>query len=283
MMNSFRIKDFLKSCYKNRLFLVGFLMILSVILVAIFAGCIAPFPYDEVHPDAILTKPSHPYLWGTDNMGRDMFSRIIYGTRITLRVAVIGAGLQVVIGTLVGLISGYFGGIVDKILTFIADLTYSVPGIVLALAVVTVIGFSLTNAIIAIAIVNWASYARVVRAKTMELKNRPFVETGIAFGESAFAIMFRYILPNIVPVLIVKVSIQLPGVILSTTTLSFLGVGSSLPTPDWGLMVAESISYISRGPWMCVFPGLALVYTVLGFNILGEGTRDLLDPKLKEM
>lgn len=280
-MNESPTKEFLKASYKNKNFLIGFLMVVSVILIAIFADQIAPFPCDEAHPQDILTKPCRQYLFGTDNMGRDMFSRIVYGSRITIQVALVGAGLQLVVGTVIGLICGYFGGKIDRMLMFVADLTYAIPGMVMALAVVTVLGSSLMNAIIAIAVVNWAAYARVVRAKAMGIKNQAFIETGVAFGESAFAIMFRYILPNIIPVLIVTVSMQLPGTIMSTTTLSFLGVGSQPPSPDWGLMVSESINYISRGPWMCIFPGLALLYTVFGFNIMGEGLRDLLDPKMK--
>lgn len=280
-MNSSPAREFFRACHKNRNFMVGFIMVASVILVALFADVIAPYPFDMAHPQDILKAPCGQYLFGTDNMGRDLSSRIIYGTRIALQVALVGAGLQLVVGTVVGLICGYFGGWMDKALMFIADLTYAIPGMVMALAVVTVLGSSLMNAIIAIAVVNWAAYARVVRAKAMSIKNQAFIETGIAFGESAAAIMFRYILPNIVPVLIVTVSMQLPGTIMSTTTLSFLGVGSQPPSPDWGLLVSESINFISRGPWMCIFPGLALVYTVVGFNILGEGLRDLLDPKMK--
>lgn len=280
-MNSSPAREFFRACHKNRNFMVGFIMVASVILVALFADVIAPYPFDMAHPQDILKAPCGQYLFGTDNMGRDLFSRIIYGTRIALQVALVGAGLQLVVGTVVGLICGYFGGWMDKALMFIADLTYAIPGMVMALAVVTVLGSSLMNAIIAIAVVNWAAYARVVRAKAMSIKNQAFIETGIAFGESAATIMFRYILPNIVPVLIVTVSMQLPGTIMSTTTLSFLGVGSQPPSPDWGLLVSESINFISRGPWMCIFPGLALVYTVVGFNILGEGLRDLLDPKMK--
>lgn len=280
-MNESLAKEFLHSCYKNRNFIIGFVIVLSIIILALFAENIAPFPYDEAHPQDILVSPNSKYIFGTDNMGRDLFSRIIYGTRLTLKVALLGAGLQLVFGVTIGLICGYFGGFADRMLTFVADLTWCIPGMIMALAVVTIIGSGLTNAIIAIAIVNWASYARMVRAKTMSIKNQAFIETGISFGENAVAIMLRYILPNIVPVLIVTVSMQLPGTIMSTTTLSFLGVGSQPPSPDWGLMVSEGINFISRGPWLCIFPGLALVYTVFGFNVLGEGLRDLLDPRMK--
>ena len=280
-MNQSPVKEFFTSCYKNINFLVGAIMVLSVIIIAIFADQIAPYEYDAADPTSILLAPSGEHFFGTDNMGRDLFSRIVFGTRITLQVAIIGAGLQLVIGVTLGLLSGYFGGAIDKGLTFLADLTYCIPGLIMALAVVTIIGSGLTNAIIAISIVNWATYTRMVRAKTMSIKNQAFIETGISFGETSRAIMFRYILPNIVPVIIVTVSMQLPGTIMSTTTLSFLGVGSMPPSPDWGLMVSESIDYIARGPWMCIFPGLALVYTVFGFNILGEGLRDLLDVRMK--
>lgn len=280
-MNESLAKEFLHSCYKNRNFILGFVIVMSIIVFAIFADQIAPYAYDEAHPEEILVSPNSKYILGTDNMGRDLFSRIIYGSRITLKVALLGAGLQLVFGVTIGLICGYFGGASDRLLTFVADLTWCIPGMIMALAVVTIIGSGLTNAIIAIAIVNWASYARMVRAKTMSIKNQPFIETGISFGENAISIMLRYILPNIVPVLIVTVSMQLPGTIMSTTTLSFLGVGSQPPSPDWGLMVSEGINFISRGPWLCIFPGLALVYTVFGFNILGEGLRDLLDPRMK--
>ena len=166
-------------------------------------------------------------------------------------------------------------------LLFITDVTWCVPGTILALAVVTVLGKGLTNSIIAISLVGWASYARTVRAKTMSLRTMAFVETGRAFGESSLSLMFRYILPNIVPSLIVLISNNLPGTIMATTTLSFLGLGSQPPSPDWGLAISQGMNYVHRAQWLSIFPGLALVYTVLGFNILGEGMRDLLDPRLK--
>lgn len=280
-MNESPFKEFWKSCYKNGNFMVGTIMVLSVIFVAIFADQIAPFAYDQVNQMNVLSAPCKEFLLGTDDLGRDLFSRIVYGTRITLEVAVIGAGLQLIVGVLVGLLCGYYGGAADKSLTFVADLTWCIPGMVMALAVVTIIGSGLIKAIIAISIVNWAAYARMVRAKTMSIKNMAFIETGKSFGESAWALMFRYILPNIIPILIVTVSMQLPSTILATTTLSFLGVGSQPPSPDWGLMVSQGVNYVEIAPWMAIWPGVALVYVVLGFNIMGEGLRDLLDPRMK--
>ena len=221
----------------------------------------------------------HPL--GTDNLGRDTLARMIYGARVSLAISFAGVLSGALIGVLLGVSAGYFGGWVDKVLLFITDVTWCVPGTILALAVVTVLGKGLTNSIIAISLVGWAGYARTVRAKTMSLRTMAFVETGRAFGESSLSLMFRYILPNIVPSLIVLISNNLPGTIMATTTLSFLGLGSQPPSPDWGLAISQGMNYVHRAQWLSIFPGLALVYTVLGFNILGEGMRDLLDPRLK--
>ncbi len=280
-MNYSPIREFFYNCRRNVNFVVGFLMILSLILVAIFAQQIAPYDYDEPHKQNKLQAPNSTYLFGTDDFGRDMFSKVIYGTRITLWVALLGTSIQLFLGVVIGLLCGYFGGWVDKVLLFITDVTWCVPGTILALAVVTVLGKGLTNSIIAISLVGWAGYARTVRAKTMSLRTMAFVETGRAFGESSLSLMFRYILPNIVPSLIVLISNNLPGTIMATTTLSFLGLGSQPPSPDWGLAISQGMNYVHRAQWLSIFPGLALVYTVLGFNILGEGMRDLLDPRLK--
>lgn len=280
-MNYSPIREFFYNCRRNVNFVVGFLMILSLILVAIFAQQIAPYDYDEPHKQDRLQAPNSTYLFGTDDFGRDMFSKVIYGTRITLWVALLGTSIELFLGVVIGLLCGYFGGWVDKVLLFITDVTWCVPGTILALAVVTVLGKGLTNSIIAISLVGWAGYARTVRAKTMSLRTMAFVETGRAFGESSLSLMFRYILPNIVPSLIVLISNNLPGTIMATTTLSFLGLGSQPPSPDWGLAISQGMNYVHRAQWLSIFPGLALVYTVLGFNILGEGMRDLLDPRLK--
>lgn len=280
-MNYSPIREFFYNCRRNVNFVVGFLMILSLILVAIFAQQIASYDYDEPHKQDRLQAPNSTYLFGTDDFGRDMFSKVIYGTRITLWVALLGTSIQLFLGVVVGLLCGYFGGWVDRVLLFITDVTWCVPGTILALAVVTVLGKGLTNSIIAISLVGWAGYARTVRAKTMSLRTMAFVETGRAFGESSLSLMFRYILPNIVPSLIVLISNNLPGTIMATTTLSFLGLGSQPPSPDWGLAISQGMNYVHRAQWLSIFPGLALVYTVLGFNILGEGMRDLLDPRLK--
>lgn len=281
MENNSKWKETLRECRKNKSFMIGLIILLSVILVAIFAEVLAPYAYDQQNVGGRFTAPCADFLFGTDQLGRDMLSRVIYGSRTALWVAFLGGSLQLVIGVVVGLLCGYFGKWVDKVLLFMTDVTWCIPGTILALAVVTILGKGLTNSIIAISLVAWASYARTVRAKTLSLRNMAFVETGKAFGESNVALMFRYILPNIVPSLIVLVSLNLPGTIMSTTTLSFLGLGSQPPSPDWGLAISDGISNITRAPWLSLFPGLALVYTTFGFNLLGEGLRDLLDPHMK--
>ena len=255
---SSKSKETLHACLHNVNFMIGFFMLLSVVLVAIFADKLAPSGYTDFVDNAFLS-PSQSHWFGTDELGRDVLSRVIYGTRITLKVAILGASLELIIGVVVGLSCGYFGGAIDHVFTFLTDLTWCIPGTILALAVVT----------------------RPIRAKTMSLKTMAFVETGKAFGESSAALMFRYILPNVVPSLIVMVSTTLPGTILSTTTLSFLGMGSQAPSPDWGLNLSKGMDFIGSAPWLSIFPGIALVYTVLGFSLLGEGIRDILDPHLK--
>ena len=274
-------KEKLYECWKNKNFMIGFIVLLSIVLIAIFADQIAPYDYTQQNVGGRYEPPSSKFWFGTDELGRDVFSRVVHGASIALWIAFLGAVIQLTIGVLVGLACGFFGKWVDRVLSFLTDLTWCIPGTILALAVVTLIGKGLTNSVIAISLVAWASYARTVRAKTLSLRNMAFVETGKAFGESSFSLMVRYILPNIVPSLIVMVSLNLPSTILSTTTLSFLGLGSQPPSPDWGLAISTGINSITRAPWLSIFPGLALVYTTFGFNLLGEGLRDLLDPHMK--
>jgi peptide/nickel transport system permease protein len=272
-------KPKLKSRTSN--LIIGIVMIGLLVLAAVFAKYIAPYAFDSAILSEKLQAPNSVHWFGTDAYGRDVFSRIIYGSRIALKVAVVSVVIQLVIGITVGLASGFFGGITDKILCFIMDITWSMPPLIMAFAVVSVLGKSLDNAIIAISVVSWAQYARIVRTKTMSIRNMAFLETGIAFGESNFALMFRYILPNIIPSLVVVASMSIPGAIMSTTSLSFLGLGAQAPSPDWGLALSESMAKVSSAPWLAIFPGLALVYATFGFTMLGEGIRDILDPHMR--
>jgi peptide/nickel transport system permease protein len=261
--------------------IIGAVMIGLLVLSAVFADLIAPYRYEDAILKDKLQPPGGAHLFGADAFGRDVFSRIIHGSRIALQVAAMTVCIQLVIGVTVGLLCGYFGGIIDRALCFVMDVTWAMPPLIMAFAVVSVIGKNLNNAIIAIAVVSWAQYARVVRAKTMAIKNMAFLETGIAFGESTPAILLRYILPNIVPALVVVASMSVPGAIISTTSLSFLGLGAQAPSPDWGLALSESMSRFVMAPWLGIFPGFALVYTTFGFTMLGEGLRDMIDPRMK--
>ncbi len=271
----------LTSFYRNRNLLIGGIMVVIVVFAALFADVISPYNFDDSFTGDKFTAPCAEHLFGTDDFGRDMFSRVIYGSRISIKVAVLAALIEIVIGVSIGLAAGYYGGNADRILSFLGDLTWSMPPIIMSMAVITVLGKGLDNVIIAIAVVSWAQYARIVRAKTQSLKNMAFVETGQAFNESDFSLMFRYILPNIVPSIIVLASLSIPSTIMSTTALSFLGLGSMPPSPDWGLLLANSMRSIGNAPWLAIYPGLALVFTVFAFNLLGEGLRDLLDPRMK--
>ncbi len=275
------MKRFFRPLLKNRNLLIGTIMVLIVILIALLADVIAPYKFDDANLNNQLESPSSNFLFGTDEFGRDLFSRVLYGSRISLRVAVLAALIEITIGVTLGLLSGYYGGTTDRIISFFADLTWSMPPIIMSMAVITVLGKGLDNVIIAIAIVSWAQYARIVRAKTQSLKNMAFVETAVAFNERDLSIMLRYILPNILPSIIVLASLSIPATIMSTTALSFLGLGAQPPSPDWGLALSSSMKNISNAPWLAIYPGLALVFTVFGFNLLGEGVRDLLDPRLK--
>lgn len=264
---------------KNGMFIAGTVLFLTVLLVAVFADRIAPHKYDEMNIEKALIPPGRGYLFGTDEFGRCLFSRIIYGSRIALKIGLMVVAIQISVGVAVGLLAGYFGGKLDMILSFITDLTWAMPPVVLSLAIVTVLGPSLERVVISTALVSWPGCARMVRSKTQSIKNMPFVEAARALGESDLSIIIRYILPNTLGMVIVLTTLQLPGAILSTTGLSFLGLGSQPPSPDWGLILSEGVNYVSKAPWISIFPGLALIYTAMGFNLMGEGLRDILDPR----
>lgn len=275
------IKSFIKECLQNKTFLVGFFIFTSVLLAAVFADFVTDYTYEEMDIANAFAKPNQKNLFGTDQYGRDLFSRVIYGSRIALRVGLIVVLIESIIGIALGLIAGYFGGVANRIILFITDLTWSMPPIILALAIITMLGPSLNNVVISIAVVSWAQFTRIVRAKTQAIKNMPFVEAARAFGENDVNIIIRYILPNVMPAIIVITTLALPNAILLTSALGFLGLGAQPPLPDWGVILSNGIVFVRRAPWITIFPGLAIVYTVLGFNLIGEGLRDLLDPKMK--
>jgi len=276
-----RLREWVKPILQNKYSRVGFFIILFIVALAIGAPVIAPRHYAEVDPQNRLKPPSLQHLFGTDELGRDVFSRVVYGARIALWVGMLVVFIEAAIGVTLGMLAGYYGGKVDKVISAVTDMVWAFPPLVLALGVVTLIGPGLVNVVTAVAIVSWPTFTRIVRAKVQSLVNREFVLAARAIGESDLNIMLRYLLPNVVPTIIVIAALSIPSAILSTTALSFLGFGAQPPTPDWGAMVSNGMPQLPRAPWVSSFPGIFIVITCLGFNLLGDGLRDILDPKLK--
>ena len=255
---------------------------LLIVLVAVFAPLLAPYPADAgsaTNPVAALQAPSLHHLFGTDQVGRDVFSRVLYGARVSPLVALLVLVIACVVGIPLGVVAGYFGGVADETIMRITDIFLAFPSLLLALAFAAVLPPSLTSLTIAIAITWWPWYTRLIRGQAASVAGRPYVESCRALGIPAWRILLRHVLPNSVTPLIVQVSLDVGGVILTASALSFLGLGAQDPTPDWGLMVAEGQNYFTTQWWLVTYPGLAILLTALAFNLLGDGLRDVLDPR----
>jgi peptide/nickel transport system permease protein len=266
----------------NPLLVVGGALVLLIVLVAILAPLIAPLPGDAgnaSHPFEVLHGPSAAHWFGTDQVGRDILSRVIYGTRVSPVIAIIVLAIACAIGVPLGVAAGFLGGWVDELIMRVTDIFLAFPPLLLALALAAVLPASLTSLTIAMAAVWWPWYVRLLRGQAASVAGRPYVESCRALGISRRRIIFRHILPNAVTPLLVQISLDVGGVILTASALSFLGLGAQDPTPDWGLMVAEGQSYFTPDWWLVTFPGLAILVTAFAFNLLGDGLRDLLDPK----
>ncbi|NYE57035.1 nickel transporter permease [Carboxydothermus ferrireducens] len=276
-------KDWIKRLLKNKAAVVGLIIVLLLLFTAIFAPVLAP--YDPIKDGSLqnrLKPPSSEHLLGTDKLGRDILSRIIFGARISVEIGVISVGLALIVGTLMGLIAGYYGGFLDSLLMRIVDIILAFPSILLAIAITSVLGPSLNNAMIAVGIVMVPSFARVVRSTVLSLKEMEFVEAARAVGANDFTILFRHILPNSMAPIIVQGTMNIGTAILDAAGLSFLGLGAQPPTPEWGAMLVDARELLVKAPWVAFFPGLAIMLNVLGFNLLGDGLRDALDPRLKQ-
>ena len=264
----------------NRLAVVGLGIILLLILVAIFADLIAPYsPTSGDLAGARLLPPSATHWMGTDDQGRDIFSRIVYGSRITLFVVILVAIIAAPIGLLVGTVAGYAGGWVDTILMRITDIFLAFPKLILALAFVAALGPGIENAVIAIAITSWPPYARIARAETLTVRNTDFISAVRLMGASPTRIVLRHIMPLCTSSLIVRVTLDMAGIILTAAGLGFLGLGAQPPLPEWGAMIASGRRFILDQWWVAAMPGMAILVVSLGFNLLGDGLRDALDPK----
>ncbi|WP_319478298.1 ABC transporter permease subunit [Marispirochaeta aestuarii] len=276
-------QESLHNLKQNRAAVAGLVIIALFLLVGIFAPLLSPkSPYDQIIADRTLPPFSQGYLLGTDDLGRDMLSRLMYGARISMVIGVVSVGIAMGFGMLIGVTSGYIGGLYDKIVMRLIDIMLAFPYILLTIVIVAVLGPSLFNAMVAIGISQIPRYARLVRASVLAEKENDYVTAERSLGASPFSLMFVSILPNCLAPVSVQATLGVGEAILSSAALSFLGLGAQPPTPEWGLMIASSREFITNAWWIVTFPGLATLFAVLGFNLFGDGLRDILDPKLRD-
>lgn len=273
---------FVRVLRRNAMFILGLIIVLGVTFAAVFAPLIAPFDPNELHLDAILKAPCAEFPLGTDRLGRDVLSRLLYGGRVSLWVGFVAVGISISIGALLGLVSGYFGGLVDEIVMRFVDIMLCFPSFFLILAVVAFLEPSLFNIMVVIGLTSWMGVARLVRAETLTLREREFVSSARLAGTSTWRIMTRHILPNAMAPVTISAILGIGGAILIESGLSFLGLGVQPPQASWGNMLMDGKSVIEEASWLSLFPGLAILITVLGYNLLGESLRDFLDPRLKK-
>lgn len=283
-----RIRNMRESLYllaRNKLSLVALIILLVMILSALFAPYMIPYPEDladATHTEIKLSPPSMEHLMGTDELGRDIFSRVVYGARVSMSAALAAVGLSLIIGIPLGAIAGSLGGWVDNVIMRITDVFLSFPPLLLAIAMVAIMGSSLHNAVLAISLSWWPWYTRLIRGQAISVKERKFVQAAETIGTSRTKIIFKHIIPNCISPVIVQASMDIGGVILTVASLSFLGLGAQLPTPEWGLMISIGRRFFPDSWWYCIFPGLAIFLTVLCFNLLGDAIREILDPKTRK-
>jgi peptide/nickel transport system permease protein/nickel transport system permease protein len=264
---------------KHKAFTIFAILALAIVAIAVFAPFIAPQdPYEAVMKDAVQA-PSSAHWFGTDKLGRDIFSRVIYGARTSLAAALILVCSIFLVGTVLGILAGYFGGIVDMVIMRVADMMISFPGMVLAISVAGILGASISNAVIAITVVSWTKYARLARSLVLKVRHRDYVYAAVITGSKTPYILMKYMLPNVLPTLVITAATDIGSMMLELAGLSFLGFGAQAPTPEWGLMLNEGRSYMTAAPWLMIFPGLAIFITVVVFNMLGDSLRDILDPR----
>jgi peptide/nickel transport system permease protein len=271
---------------RNSVTFAAMLFVLFLVIVAIFAPWLAPYPEDAkgaVHPAEAFHPPDLTHLFGTDEAGRDILSRVVFGAPISLQIGVLVIALTLTIGVPLGVWAGYAGGLLDELIMRVTDMFLSFPPLLLALVISAVLGPSLTNSMIAIAIAWWPWYTRLTRGQVISLKERPFIEASRATGVSGLKIMFRHILPNSLTPIVVQASLDFGSVILTAASLSFLGLGAQPPTPEWGLMISTGRYYFLDNWYLATFPGLAILATVLAFNLMSDGLREALTPRLRRI
>ena len=265
----------------QKLAMTGAVIVIIFAVIAIIGPYFAPHGETEQFSAFRLKGPSSEFPFGNDEFGRDIFSRLIYGSRISFQVGVIAVGISAAIGILIGIVAGYIGGWVDGVLSLLMDVLYAFPTILLAIAIMAMLGNSLTNVMIAIGVVNAPTFMRVVRGSVLSVRHMTYVEAAHSLGASVPRIMARHVMPNIMAPLIVHASLNFAFAVLAEASLAYLGLGNRPPSPSWGSMVSSSYGFLQLAPWAAIFPGVAIALTVLGFNLVGDGLRDALDPRLR--
>lgn len=274
-----RAKDLLRIFYKNKMAVMGFIIILAMVIIAIFAPLIATQAPEAQDLAMRFQSPSAEHFFGTDNFGRDIFSNVVYGARISLFIGLVATIISVIIGTIIGAVAGFFGGGVDNVLMRLVDIILSIPSLILAIAISAVLGTGIRNLILAVSLSSITNYARIVRASVLSVKEQEYVEAAKIGGASNFRLIFRHILPNCTGPIIVQATLGVGTAILQAASLSFIGLGVQPPTPEWGGMLSQGRSYIRDYPHMTIFPGLAIALTIFSLNLFGDGLSDTLDVK----
>lgn len=272
---------FLKKLMKNKLAVFGLIVCLTVLFITAFGPLISPYSSTETIVKDRYQGPSAAHFFGTDDLGRDVFSRVIAGTRITVVVAILSVLIALICGTVLGLVAGYFGGIVDTVISGLMDAIWSFPAIILALAISAALGASLMNIFIAIGVVYTPNFCRLMRSRVLSIREMEYVMSAKATGLNDIEIIFRYVLPNAFSTLIVQTTLSCAKAIIAEASLSFIGLGVPLPMASWGSMLKSGYSLLERAPWLSIFPGLAIMLLVLGLNFLGDGLRDALDVRIR--
>lgn len=267
---------------ENKTALISFVLIILMVLAAVMAPLLTPYTEKEMDLLNRLAAPSAKHLLGTDEGGRDVLTRLLFGARVSLLIGVVPALLSLILGAALGVLAGYKGGITDAVIMRIADVTLAFPSMLLAMVIMYSLGGGIVNVFLTLTLVNWANVARVVRAQTLSLRNSEFAEAARIIGVPGGTIMRRHILPNCLPTLLVMFTLNIPASILTESSLSFLGLGIQPPNASWGLMINTGRQYLYKAPWLCFVPGAAIMLTVLAFNFLGNGLLDVLDPRMKK-
>lgn len=273
--------DVIHRLAKNKLAMLGLIIIVLMMLLAVAAPVVAPYDYMEQDYSSIYASPSEEHLLGTDRLGRDILSRLIFGARQSLRIGVLSVAIAAVLGTIMGSIAGFYGGRIDNFLMRFLDIYQSIPGMLLSIALAASLGPGINNAILAIGISTIPAYARIIRASILTVREKEYIEAAIAINASDARIIVKHVLPNAIAPLIVEITMNIGNSILAAATLSFIGLGAQPPAPEWGAMLCEGRNYMRDYGYLVIYPGICIMASVLSFNLLGDGLRDALDPRLR--